>query len=336
MIIGENEILGQVCESYQMACRCGSSGLILNTLFQKAISVGKKVRTETDICCGIVSVGSAAVELANNVFGDKKQNKVLLIGAGEMGETVARHVIENNATSLTVCNRSYNRAAILAEKIGATAAPFSDIMKHLAESDIVISCTASQGYIISADHLKSVMKTPNVKRMLLIDIAVPRDIEPQAASLENVCLRNIDDLQSITNEGLEQRKSALCDAERIVKEKADSFLEWLNRSSIVPVITALHDKATAIRDEELAKSIGKLGDLTDREKKLIRSMAKSIVSRLIATPISQLKEHAVTEQGHLYTQIARSLLGLNTTEEKINYASDKDRDKRKRTSTSAD
>ena len=336
MVIGENEILGQVCEAYQMACKCKSSDFILNTLFQRAISVGKKVRTETGICCGTVSVGSVAVELANKVFECEKQNKVLLIGAGEMGETVARHVIENNATSLTICNRSYDKAVILADKIGTTAAPFSDMIKHLAESDIVISCTASQGYIISVDHLKSVMKKRDNKRIFLIDIAVPRDIEPEAASLENVYLHNIDDLQSIADEGMEQRKSALCDAEEIVKEKVHSFLEWLNRSSVVLVIRALHDKATAIRDEELTKTIRKLGDLTDREEKLIRSMAKSIVSRLIATPISQLKEHAVTEQGHIYTQIARNLLGLVTEEEKIKDASDKERDERKRAGAFAD
>jgi glutamyl-tRNA reductase len=336
MVIGENEILGQVCHAYEIACKHKSSGFILNTLFQRSISVGKKVRTETDICCGIVSVGSAAVELVNKVLGNGKQNKVLLIGAGEMGEIVARHIIKNNGSSLTICNRSYDKAAILAEKIGATAAPFSDMTEHLAESSIVISCTASPDHIISADHLKSVMEKRNNKRIFLIDIAVPRDIEPQAASLENVYLRNVDDLKSIADEGLEQRKSALCDAEEIVKEKVDSFLEWLNRSSIVPVIRALHDKATTIREEELTKTLRKLGNLTDREEKLICSMAKSIVSRLIAAPISQLKEHVMTEQGHLYTQIARNLLGLSTTEEKINYASDKDRDEGKRAGTFAD
>jgi len=320
MILGENEILGQVSDAYEMACACRSSGVILNTLFQRAISVGKKVRTETGICCGVVSVGSAAVQLATKVFGCVKESNVLLIGAGEIGELVAKYIIsmldpsvEDRASRITVCNRSYDRAVELANKIGASPAPFDDLEGHLIDADIVISCTASPGYIISVEQLRYVMDRRGNRPkddIVIIDIAVPRDVEPEAGKLENVYLYNIDDLQSIADEGLKQRQSALADAERIVKEKVDVFLRWLNSSSVTPVIKSITEKAADIRDEELTAAFSKLGELTEREERIIRSMAKSIVSRLIATPIKQLKEQAGTDQGHLYTQVARSLFGI--------------------------
>jgi len=336
MILGENEILGQVSDAYEMACACRSSGIILNSLFQRAISVGKKVRTETEICCGIVSVGSAAVQLATKVFGRAKKSNVLLIGTGEIGELVARHIAKNSASRITVCNRSYERAVKLANRIGASPAPFEDLVEHLIDADVVISCTASPGYIISMEQLESVMDRRSNRHLFLIDIAVPRDVEPEAGELQNVYLYNIDDLQSIADEGLKQRQSALSDAEMIVKEKVAVFLRWLNSSSVTPVIKSLTKKAATIRDEELAKALSKLGELTEREEKIIRSMAKSIISRLIATPIRQLKEHAGTDQGHLHTQVARSLFGLSGKEEKSEDEVPKDRYQRQRAGTLAD
>jgi glutamyl-tRNA reductase len=335
MILGENEILGQVSEAYETACANGSSGVILNTLFQRAISVGKKVRTETAICCGAVSVGSAAVQMVTEVFGHVKDCNVLLIGAGEMGELVARHITGNSPSRVTVCNRSYDRAVRLADRIAAEPAPFENLTRHLVNADIVISCTASPDYIISTEQLKTIMDRRNGRHLFLIDIAVPRDVEPTAGKLENVRLYNIDHLQSVADEGLKQRQSAVSDAEEIIMEKVDAFLRWLNSHSVTPVIRSLHNKAAAIRDEELTKALSKLGELTGREEKIIRSMARSIISRLINTPIMQLKEHAGTDQGHLYTQVARVLLGLAEQEETEDEAG-KDRHQRQRVGALAD
>jgi glutamyl-tRNA reductase len=279
---------------------------------------------------------------------------VLLIGAGEMGELVARHMVSmldtgclmldgrvqhSASVNVRVCNRSYDRAVKLANKIGASPAPFEDLVEHLVDADVVISCTASPGYIISTEQLRYVMdKRSNRPKgnMIIIDIAVPRDVEAEAGKLENVYLYNIDNLQSIADEGLKQRQSALSDAEMIVKEKVDVFLRWLNSSSVTPAIKSLTEKAATIRDEELTKALSKLGELTEREEKIIRSMAKSIVSRLIATPINQLKEHAGTDQGHLHTQVARSLLGLSVEEEKSEDEVHKDRYQRQRVGALAD
>ncbi len=335
MILGENEILGQVSEAYEIACASRSSGSILNTLFQRAISVGKKIRTETELCCGIVSVGSAAVQLAAEALGSVKESNVLLIGAGEMGELVAKHIAKNKGSRITVCNRSYDRAMNLADRIGGVPAAFEDMEIHLIDADIVISCTASPQHIISTEHLKSIMVRRNNRRLFLIDIAVPRDIEPTAAELENVYLYNIDDLQSISEDGLKQRQLALSDAERIVKQKVDVFFQWINSHSVTPVIRSIHAMAGAIRDEELAKSLRKLGELTQREEKIIDSMARSIVSRLINAAIIQLKERAGTGQGHLYTQVARDLFGLSG-EEEIENGTHKDRNQRQRTGALAD
>ncbi len=310
MILGEQEILGQVARAYQNSCENGFSNSVLNVLFQKALKVGKQVRTETRIGNGASSVGSAAVEMAKQTFGDIQNCSVMLIGAGEIGRVVARNLANNSASKVTVCNRSYDKAEELASQFDGRAVPFEKLFEFMPLTDVVVSCTAAPNYIITKDQLTPLMEARGGKPMFLIDLAVPRDIEPESSQLEQVYSYNIDDLQTIVDESLNEREIEARKAEGIVEKAVDNFIKWLNGRSAAPVIKALSERGEKIRDAELEKTLRKLGDVTERERKIILAMADSIVKRLSQTPIIQLRKHAQTDQGHLYAQIMRNLFDL--------------------------
>ena len=310
MILGEQEILGQVARAYQIACENAASNSVINVLFQKALKVGKQVRTETRISNGASSVGSAAVELARQAFGDIGSASVMLIGTGEIGRLVARNLANNSAAEVTVCNRSYDRAQELASEFDGRAVPFDSLFESMPHTDLVVSCTSAPDYIITRERLTPVMETRRDKPIFLIDLAVPRDIEPGLGQLECVYSYNIDDLQSIVDESLAEREQEARKAETVIEKAVDGFSKWVNSRHAVPVIKALCQKGEEIRDTELEKAFRKLGDLTEREEKILRSMANGIVNRLSQTPIVQLKKHSQTDQGHLYAQIMRNLFDL--------------------------
>lgn len=310
MIFGETEILGQVAKAYQIASENSASNSALNVLFQKALKVGKQVRTETQIGYGASSVGSAAVELAKQVFSDIQSCSILLIGAGEIGELVARNLAANSASKVMVCNRSYDRAQKLASQLDGRAVPFEKLFECMSLADLVVSCTTAPDYIITKEQLAPFIETRGGKPIFLIDLAVPRDIEPESSQLKHTYLYNIDDLQSIVDENLKERKIEAKEAERIIEKAVDNFLKWLNSRSVVPVIKALCERGEEIRDAELEKALRKLGPLSEREEKIVHSMANSIVNKLLHSPIIQLRKHAQTEQGHLYAEILRNLFDL--------------------------
>lgn len=321
MIIGEMEILGQTVRAYQIACENSASNNVLNVLFQKAIKVGKKVRTETRIGNGASSVGAAAVELAKQTFGNIHNCSILLIGAGEMGRLVARNLSNNGASEVMVCNRSYDKAQELAVQFNGCAVPFDNLSEYMVKADLILSCTSAPNYIITKEELARVMEMRCYKPMLLIDLAVPRDIEPESSQLDCIDIYNIDDLQGIVNRSLEERKLEAEKAEIIVDNAIDNFLRWLNDFHVVPVIKALYQKGEEIRDAELEKAIRKLGTLTEREDKIIRSMAYSITSKLINTPIVQLREHSNKKQGYMYVQMAKELFNLSVqTDNQLSYS----------------
>ena len=321
MIIGEMEILGQIVRAYQIACENSASNTVLNVLFQKAIKVGKKVRTETHIGNGTSSVGAAAVELAKQTFGDVHNLSILLIGAGEMGRLVARNLSNNGASEVMVCNRSYDKAQELAVQFNGCVVSFENLSEYMVKADLILSCTSAPNYIITKEELARVMEMRCYKPMLLIDLAVPRDIEPESSQLDCIDIYNIDDLQGIVNRSLEERKLEAEKAEIIVDKAIDNFLRWLNDFHVVPVIKALYQKGEEIRDTELEKAIRKLGPLTEREDKIIRSMAYSITSKLINTPIIQLREHTNKKQGYMYVQMTKELFNLSVqTDNQLSYS----------------
>jgi glutamyl-tRNA reductase len=311
MILGEAEILGQVTRAYEISCENAASNSVLNVLFQKALKVGKQVQTRTRIGNGASSVGSAAVQLARQAFSDIQNCSVLLIGAGEMGRLVARNMANNSTSEVMVCNRSYNKAQELASEFDGRAVPFERLFECMSLTNLVVSCTAAPDYIITKEQLVSLMAEREGRPMFLVDLAVPRDIEPESKQLKHVHLYNIDDLQSIVDESLDERKLEAREAERIIEKAVDGFLKWLNGRSVVPIIKALCDKGEEIRDAELGKALRKLGPLTEREEKILRSMANSIINKLTHTPIIRLREYAQMEQGHLYAQILRNVFDLS-------------------------
>lgn len=310
MILGEAEILGQVGRAYQLACENAASNSVMNVLFQKALKVGKQVQTETRIGNGASSVGSAAVELVRQVFDDIQHCSVLLIGAGEMGRLVARNLSNNCITEVMVCNRSYDKALEVASQFGGHAVRFEKLLECLPHVDLVVSCTSAPDYVITKNELVSVMKTRGGKPIFLIDLAVPRDVDPEANQLEYLHLYNVDDLQSIVDESLSERKQEAEKANGIIDRAVDNFIKWLNSRAAVPVIKALYEKGEEIKDAELEKALRKFGNLTEREEKIIRSMAHAITNRIIQAPIVKLREYSQTDQGHMYAQVLLDLFGL--------------------------
>jgi glutamyl-tRNA reductase len=310
MVLGESQILGQVREAYQLACNSGASNNVLNTLFQQAITVGKRVRTETDIDKNAVSISYAAIEKAKQVFGTLSGYSCLIIGAGEMSELTAKHLVANGVNSVVVSNRSFERAQLLAEQFEGRAVRFDYLLDHLEEADIVISCTASPKYILNLEQLQQVMaKRPN-RKIFIIDIAVPRDIDPTIRVLPGVTLLDIDDLHHVVDRNLAERKKEAIKGVKILEEELEAFLKWVNLLFVIPTIAALKEKGKEIKERELAKAINKLGEITTKEEKVISTLANAIVNSLLHDPILNLKTHANTSQGHLYSEIAQNLFNL--------------------------
>ncbi|MDN5325906.1 MAG: glutamyl-tRNA reductase [Moorella sp. (in: firmicutes)] len=311
MILGEDQVLAQVAEAYQVARETGTTNNVLNTLWQQAIYAGKRVRTETRIDANTVSVSYAAVELARQVFHDNLDGRtVLVIGAGKMSTLAARYLKDKGVTTVLVSNRSYDRAVALAATIGGQAVRLNALEDYLPRADIVISCTAASHYILHRDQVaRAVAARPGVP-LMLIDIAVPRDIEPAAGDLPGVKLYDIDDLQQVVLANLEERKKAARQAEGIIAAEAEAFFQWLGSLYVVPTIVALKEKAGAIKNAEVRRACNRLGQLTPREQKIITSMATTIVNQLLHDVIVNLKAAALTPRGHLYAEALQELFEL--------------------------
>jgi len=316
MILGETQILGQVKTAYQVACEHGATNRVLNTLFRQAITVGKKVRTETMIDRNAVSISYAAVELARQIFEGLDGRTVMVIGAGKMSELTAKHLVANGVESVIVSNRSAVKAEALAKQFGGRAVRFVELIDHMAAADIVITATAAPHYIVEKPELVKVMEMRNGKKIFIIDIAVPRDVDPAVAEIPGVNLFDIDELQHVVDSNLEQRKKEAQKAEKIIKEEINEFWKWLSMQFVTPTIAALKKRGEEIRQKEMQKAYNRLGNITEREKKIISSMTNSIVNQLLHDPVMELKKSALTKQGHLYTEILQNLFNLDVPKEK--------------------
>ncbi len=310
MILGETQILGQVKRAYEMALAAGSTNGVLNTLFQQAITTGKRIRTETGIDQNPVSIPYAAVELARQSLGALEGRSVLVIGAGEMSELTAVNLVSNGVSSVIVSNRSYDRAVTLAEKFNGIAVKFDQLFHYMSQADIVISSTAAQHYVIKYQEMQVVMDQRAGKTIMMIDIAVPRDIDPEVGKLPGVNLYDVDNLQNVVDAHLAERRKAAVAAEGIIEEELDEFMKWLSTRFVVPTITAIKKKADEIKQRELCQAFNRLGELSERERKIIGSMANAIVNQLLHDPVIKLKQYALTPEGHLYTEILQNLFNL--------------------------
>ncbi|MFZ5943490.1 MAG: glutamyl-tRNA reductase [Bacillota bacterium] len=313
MILGETQILGQVQDAYEYALEYKISNNVLNTLFQNAISVGKRVRTETQIDRHAVSVSSAAVELARQIFGSLNGKSVMILGAGETSELTARHLVSNGVSTVIVANRTYERAQKLAAEFGGEAIRLDDFPTHLSNADIIISCTAAPKYIIDSQDLIPILEIRSNRPILFIDIAVPRDINPDVGSLPNVSLYDVDDLQNVVQQNLAERKKEAVKAELIINSELNNFFQWLDSLFVIPTLVALKEKADYIRDKELKQALRKLNHLSEKEKRTIQSLSNSIINQFLHSPMANLKKYAHGEKGAIYAEAVQNLFELKGT-----------------------
>ncbi|WP_156291209.1 glutamyl-tRNA reductase [Oceanobacillus salinisoli] len=292
MVLGETQILGQVKEAFLKSQKLSTTGTIFNELFKQAITFGKRAHKETSIGEHAVSISYAAVELAKQIFGNLHDKHVAILGAGKMGELAAKNLHGSGATEITVINRTMETAVELAEKFQAKAVGIDQLISVLAEADILISSTGSKSVVITKEMVEKAQVNRAKRPLAMVDIAVPRDVDPEINELENVYLHDIDDLQGIVDGNLEARKAAAEQIEMMLEKEIVMFKEWLKTLGVVPVISALRNKALAIQQETMKSIERKMPDLTDREKKVLNKHTKSIINQLLKDPITQAKEMA--------------------------------------------
>jgi glutamyl-tRNA reductase len=325
MVIGEPQVLGQIKEAYSNAAKQKTTGVILNRLLHRAFHTAKRVRTETGISDAAVSVSYAAVELAKKIFYDFKGKAVLLIGAGEMAELAARHLLAQGVSALAVANRTFSKAVEVAQGFKGVPVSFEEIGAQLLEADIVISSTAAPGYVITHDQVKGSMRKRRNRPLFFIDIAVPRDVEPEVNDLENVYVYDIDDLKGVIQLNISQRQEEAVKAERIVEEEVIKFGQWLKTLEVVPTIVSLREKAETIRRAELKKSLSSLGELNLSQRKSLETLTLSITEKILNDPILFLKQKADRPLGKSYLDTARRLFRLDRENgDEVEHGSEQD------------
>jgi len=309
MVVGEPQILGQLKDAFEMSLSKKTTGILLNKLMKKAISAAKRVRTETRIAENAVSISFAAVELAKKIFTDLSTRVFMLLGAGEMAELAARHLIGNGVKEVLVANRTYERACDLAKEFNGRPVNFDAFIQEMTRADIVICSTGAPTYVLIKNQMQKVMKERKQRQVFIIDISVPRNIDPGINDLENVYLYNVDDLQGVVDTNLFERHKEAEKAEKIIEEELETFLKWQSSLDSVPTIKALREKAEEIKNEELGKLLHKLQDIGEKEREAIEYMATAIVNKLIHPPTAALKGD--TENKELLVAAIRRLYGIN-------------------------
>jgi glutamyl-tRNA reductase len=316
MVLGEAQILGQIKDSYREACQHGTCGVILNRLMHRSFSVAKRIRTETGIGDHAVSISYAAVELGRKIFGELDEKAVLLLGAGEMAELAVEHLANNRARPIFVANRTFERGVELAERFRGTAIRFEEILDYLKEVDIVISSTGAPHYVLVRDDFKGLMRVRKNRPLFFIDIAVPRDIDPEINRISNVYVYDIDDLKNAIQENIEERKQEAMRGERIVDEAVIQFRRWFQGLDVVPVIVGLRDKMEEIRQRELKKTFGHLNATSEEDRAAIDRLTAALVNKILHDPTVFLKAKGHKDEKSLYLDITRRLFNLDDSKEK--------------------
>jgi glutamyl-tRNA reductase len=310
LVPGEGEILGQVRAAYEQ----GSAGPLLDRAFRQALHVGKKVRAQTAIAESPASVSAAAAALAQQVFGDLAGRRILVVGAGKVSELAARNLISRGAEIAFVANRTLDRAAELARRFGAEPLALEQIRDELVRADVVVSSTSSPGFVLHRGELEAALAGRRGRPLFLIDLAVPRDVDPAIHELDGCYLYDIDDLEAVVAESLAGRRHEAERAEAIVAEEGERFRAWQASLEVVPAIASLRARAEEIRTAELARLEARLGRLSDAERRAVESTTAQIVNKLLHLPTVRMKQAAVTADGVLYAAAVRHLFGLGEEE----------------------
>jgi glutamyl-tRNA reductase len=319
MILGEAEIQGQVKRAFEAALRTGCTGALSNRLFSAALTTGKRVRSETTIGSSRVSVPSVAVDLASGVLGDLEERHVVILGAGETSELTARALSEQGAGTIFVANRHADRALSLAQRFGGSVVGLDDLPEQLVQADIVVSSTSSPHPIVGHEELELVMAQREGRPLLLIDIAVPRDIDARCGEIEGVTLYDIDDLQEVVARNLSTRADQAPQAQEIVEEEIRRFARWLGGLDTLPTVSALREHGNAIVEQILAENAGRWETASPRDLARIEAVARAVSNRLLHEPTIRLRGLSEA-RGHASLELARELFGLR--EEPLEAAPD--------------
>lgn len=312
LVIGEGQILSQVKAAYALGREAGTTSTILNTLFHRAIACGKRVRTETRIQYNSVSISYAAVELAREVLGELDSSNALIFGAGKMAELTAQHLVSRGVRKIYVTNRHYERAEQLAARFDGEAIPFDEAMKKAVDVDVIVTSTGAPHYVIKPWETRQLMTKRKGRRLFLIDIAVPRDVDPEVGEIKNVSLYNIDALEEVVDEHVQERREEAVSARKIVEEEVVSIKDKFQYLSFRPLMALLSERCERIRKREIKRASSKLPDLTKEEQRQIEHMTRMIVRKILRMPMMKLNASAGTPQEEFYIDAMRSLFKLDT------------------------
>ncbi|WP_431027355.1 glutamyl-tRNA reductase [Lysinibacillus sp. LZ02] len=310
MVLGETQILGQVKKSFLQGQELGTTGTVYNQLFKQAVTFAKRAHNETAIGENAVSVSYAAVELAKKIFGSLQRKHVAILGAGKMGELAIQNLYGSGVGKVTVINRTFEKAQDLATKFEGDAKSMDELQCTLLEADILISSTGATEYVIDYELMKYVSRLRKGDPLFMVDIAVPRDLDPKIGELPNVFLYDIDDLQGIVNANLAEREKAATQIIDMIDTEIVQFKEWFATLGVVPVLTALRKKANRIQEETMASIENKMPNLTERERKILNKHTKSIINQLLKEPILQAKELANSSQASNDLQLFQQIFGI--------------------------
>ncbi len=313
MVLGESQILGQIKEAFRMATEAGTIGSYLNRYFNRVFYVAKRVRTETEIASKPVSVSYVAVLLAKKIFGDLLGRRALLVGAGKMGELAATHLKAQGSPEIWVTNRSYERAQSIAKSCEGQVIHFSDFVLSLPKVDVVITSTGSETYLLRTEHIREAMQLRKNRPLFIIDIAVPRNVDPEVNSIPNVYLYDLDDLQAIVESNLKERKSEAQKAEILITHEVQDFSEKLKALALTPTIQLLAGKFDRIRRQELEKAFGRLKELSAADKTIVEACTQAIINKILHDPLLALKteQKELTEQSPGLSEILQKVFRLD-------------------------
>ena len=311
LVIGESQILGQVRDALETAQAAGSARLLINEIFQRALRVGKRARTETDIGRGRLSVSTAAVELAGQIFGDLGGRRALLLGAGEMIELTAQYLVDGGVTGFVVANRTVERARGLARRFDGEAVPLDEIGARLEEADIVIASTAAPDFVLTAEMARAAAAGRRGRPLFLIDIAVPRDIDPAVRQLDDVFLFDIDDLEQVVQANRQEREEEIRSVEGLIGEEHAEFTHWLNALGAGPLIKSLRQRAAELQERELERWMGKLGHLSEEDRQTVAAALRGYSNKLLHQPLVQIRELANAADGYQQLDTVRRLFNLD-------------------------
>ncbi len=307
MMLGEGQILAQLRAAHAASAQASASGAVLNRLFQTAFRAGKRARTETEIGQGAVSVSLAAAELAAKICGDLRRRSALVIGAGETGELAARHLTGKGIGRLLIANRTAERASALSERVGAEAVPLEALGRHLSEVDIVVSATGSPEILVTADDVRRAMSARGGRMLVMIDIAVPRDLDPEIRRIDDVFLHDIDDLQGLVQQNLARRLAEVPSVEKILAEERTGFFGWLEQLELTPTLRDLTRQFERIRRQEVAKQLKRF---RQDDHEALELMTRALVKKLLHLPLAQLRAYAATGDATRIESV-RDLFGLD-------------------------